>query len=429
MLGANIQRAAVALRERVVSGHAMPAPTTPDQSSPLPVRVSALPVCSILLQALMWWAAIRGAYLVLVAVAVVFFQHHPLGPQAMLQALDHWDATWYIDIATHGYRNPNTAGFLPLFPLLIAAGAHLPGISPLLSALVIANLASLGAFAGMGLLAASEAGSTSVVSRTLCLLAAYPVAYFFVAPFSEGPFLCATVFAVLAARQGWWRWAALCALLATLTRPTGLALAPALVWEYGRQQGWWEAVRSRGQALRSAFQARTLARGALVALAAPCSLAIVTAFDAVHYGDPFLYIHAQDRYWFHEQWPIWQTLITIGAHLLHPSFSTAFRFYTALEVSALVVVGGVTLANLRRMPVSFSVFVLALLYLILSTPIPSRPEVVPSTTRYLLAAFPFFLILGRWYVRHPRLGLLVVVASFAAQMLLAQLYLKGMWAE
>ncbi len=267
-------RAYAALPARALRALARPA-----RSASTPTRVRTLALRPIALQALGWWATIRVAYLALTMFVVSAVERRPITAQALLDSWWHWDSTWYTAIATSGYDALAKAGFFPLYPLLISLLMRLPGISPIAAALVIANLASLGAMFGVGLLAAIEAGTLSVVPRTLLTLAAYPVAFFLMAPYSEGLFLGTAVFAVLFARQGRWRWATIFALLAGLTRPTGLALVPALLWEYGRQHGWWVSLRRRGHDWRAVLHPRVMAEGALLALAVPAAVGGVAIFD------------------------------------------------------------------------------------------------------------------------------------------------------
>jgi hypothetical protein len=362
---------------------------------------------------------------VLSAFVVTVAEHQAFSPARLLQRWAEWDAGWYISIATHGYATRAAAGFLPLYPILISLTMHLPGLTPVAAAVLVANVASFGAMAVLGVLAAAEVGHTRIVLRTLGTLAAYPLAYFLVAPFSEGLFLLTIVFALLAARQGWWGWAALGAFLAGLTRPTGVALIVPLLWEYGRQHGWWEVVRRRGRGWRDALRPQELVLGGLVVTAVPLALLCVVVYDWRVLGDPLLYVHVQATDWHHVQWPLWQTLSAMAGNLWHPPHSNLFRLLVVLDIGALVGALILLVVGLRRMPVTFSLYVVAMYVLLLSAPNPTRPEIVPALARYTLVAFPFFLLLGRWGDRHPRLWLALIVAGVAVQVVLATLFLQG----
>ena len=69
--------------------------------------------------------------------------------------------------------------------------------------------------------------------RTLRLVAAYPMAFFLAAAYTEGIFLAFAIFCLYFLRRGFWYGAAICAFCATLTRFTGIVLLLPMIWEYG----------------------------------------------------------------------------------------------------------------------------------------------------------------------------------------------------
>ena len=136
--------------------------------------------------------------------------------------------------------------FFPLYPLLIHLVGMALGGHYLLSALLISNLGARRVYIGLALLAAHEFGSARTPSYAVTMLAAYPLVFFLAAPYSEGLFIALAAFALYGARTSRWRVAAACAFFAALTRPTGIILLAPLVWEYGRQRGWWANWRNAG---------------------------------------------------------------------------------------------------------------------------------------------------------------------------------------
>jgi hypothetical protein len=233
-------------------------------------------------QATAMWLATRVAY-ALFTYFVVMFQHAgpaaefaPFGPHALLASWNHWDGLWYIHIAQAGYWNEQPTAFFPLYPILIKVTTLIFGQHWLFAAMLVSNLGSLLAFIGIGLLAAHEDHSEAAAVRAIRVTIAYPLAFFLVAPYTEGLFLGFAALSLYTARRGLWRWAALWAFLAGLTRPTGIVLLPALAWELGRQRGWWVAV---GIWLRKLWQPTT--RGVLVSrLRASASTAQMRDEDA-----------------------------------------------------------------------------------------------------------------------------------------------------
>src|SRR5690349_2773473 len=205
---------------------------------------------AVALMATGMWAASRVA-LALFTYATLLLRPGDAGQAAtsfpaLASAWLQWDAKWYVQIAQAGYFNDQSAGFFPLYPLLIHLLGMALGGHYLMSALLISNLGALGVFIGLALLAAHEFGSARTPSYAVTMLAAYPLAFFLAAPYSEGLFIALAAFALYGARTSRWRVAAACAFFAALTRPTGIILLAPLVWEYGRQRGWWANWRRAG---------------------------------------------------------------------------------------------------------------------------------------------------------------------------------------
>jgi hypothetical protein len=190
-----------------------------------------------------------------------------------------YDAGWYGGIAVNGYdrdirtNSQRNNAFFPAYPLLMRAvgaslgmyGAGLPGDARMVRALWSGVAISLGAFflaiwyfvkLSRDLLGDARAGVAPA------LLAAYPFAVFFSAPYTESLFLLGTIAAVFYFRRGEWIPAALWGLLVGLTRPNGCFLSVALViaaFADSRRA----AAHDRGQLIRSLIAAAAPAIGML----------------------------------------------------------------------------------------------------------------------------------------------------------------------
>ncbi|MEO7003581.1 MAG: hypothetical protein ABI068_17270 [Ktedonobacterales bacterium] len=446
----------------------------PDAASAL----QPLPIKRIAVQATGIWLVTRIAFMLITMLARAFglvhaptalsiFSGNPnyaplvlplLAGHPLLASWVHYDASWYLLIATHGYDTFTTdsTGFFPMYPLQIHLLTLLFGQqSALPIAMALSNLAALAAFIGLGLLAAHEgsgvaAGAASGVAsstehaattsaRLIRVVAAYPFAFFLVAPYTEGFFLVApytegfflacVVFSFLCARRGWWRWAAVCAILAGLTRPTAFALVPALAWEYGRQHGVWQRASWRRGAWRSLRWLRSLSGGVAVAAAAPAGLGCYLLYLQLLYGNPLTPFTAQMRYHGHRNWPVWQTLGELVHRFFNPPPLTPPVALLYLDGGLLILFLIITLLNARRLPLFYTFYMLATIYLLLSTPIPHRPELIPSAGRYLLMAIPIFLLVSRWIRQRPSLEILIIVVGFMLQTLFTMLFISGAWVE
>src|SRR5215210_3271760 len=153
----------------------------------------------------------------------------------LLAPLARWDSVWYLRITDNGYGESTTrVAFFPLYPLLVrGVGTGFGGSrgALLVAAYAVSLAAFLAALMLLHRLAELELGRR-LARSTLVLLALFPAAVYFGAPYSESLFLLLAVGMFYAARTGHWAWAGACAGLASATRSAGLLLAIpfALIW-------------------------------------------------------------------------------------------------------------------------------------------------------------------------------------------------------
>jgi Mannosyltransferase (PIG-V) len=383
-------------------------------------------------QAALLWLATRLALILFTYLAAVFSGRYT-GDQPLLRLMlhswQHWDADWYIKIATFGYLNDEATAFFPLYPALIhALGVVLGSSHLLLGALLISNLAALAAFVGVGLLAAHEYGQDEA-PRAILVLAAYPLAFFLVSAYTEPLFLAFAVFSIYCARRGLWRWAALCAFFAALTRPTGAILLLPLVWEYGRQHDWLHAGwRSQLRALqnRSREGLRDATDLALIVAAVPLAFAIYGAYLYTKFHHPLLFLHAQSIFWQRSNVPFWRTLpLTFQQFFATPAWSY-WQSRQLVDLAPVLIFGALTMLTIRRMPFAFTIYMAELVYLTIGSPATGEVPLV-SSGRFLVVAFPMFVILAHWARTRPWLEYLLVGGGFLLQAVFAYFFLQGHW--
>jgi hypothetical protein len=346
-----------------------------------------------------------------------------LDPRSYLYLWYHWDAIWYVRLATNGYAPfPAGAVFFPLYPLLIHLVTLVLGSQhALLAAMLISNLASLAAFIGLGIFVTHEAG-LDAAARSIRLLAAYPLAFFLAAAYGDGLFLAFAVFALYFARRGKWWWAAGFALLAGFTRITAVILVLPLLWEYGRQHDWW-----RNGAWRAWLrQPRAIAELIALTAAVPASIGIFVLYLWKLFGDPFIIPTMETRAWIHQfTWP-WISLKLALHYLRVTPFGSIAEAHLLFDLVPVLVFGTLTVLLLRRMPVAFSLYMVGLLGLSLVSPVTYGVEPFPSFGRYLLAAIPMFLVLGIW-ARRPWLDTLLIATGFGVQAILLMQFFAHRW--
>ncbi|MGZ8631074.1 MAG: mannosyltransferase family protein [Actinomycetota bacterium] len=323
------------------------------------------------------------------------------GWTALLTAAERQDAAWFLAIATRGYDPADgSAAFFPLYPLAIKTVAWLPGIGPLGAALLVSNACFAGALVMLHGLTRLE-GMTRVAARiTVLLVAVFPTAFFFLAPYSESMFLLLAISAFWFARRDRWGLATLTGALTASTRSVGIVLVLALGVEAVHR--WREDGRALAPRLASA-------------LAVGLGPALYLVWWRARFDDALAPWSAQ-RNWQRELTAPWRTLIDAA--------SDAWRLGGYWLVDALVVgvVVVAVIAGLRWLRPGYSVYALASLAVPLLYPWPVRPLL--SMPRFVVVVFPAFWVMAR-AVERRRLPAPAVVAVFAGgYALLAALFVN-----
>jgi hypothetical protein len=313
--------------------------------------------------------------------------------EPLLAPLARWDAVWYLRIAGSGYEDSAPrAAFFPLYPLLIRSLAAPAGASEaalLVSSYLISLAAFLGALVLLYRLVSIELGPAPARS-TLLLLAVFPAALYFGAPYSESLFLLVSVGAFYAARTGSWAWAGTCAAAASATRSAGLLLLIPLAML------WWT---SRGRRPRDAAWL----------LLAPLGVAAYAAWLGLVEGDAFRFLDVQDA-WSRElavplagAWDGFTAALDGVRQLASGARSPVYFEEAAGDPFRIAAINIMLFASLvfalvacvgvfRRLPKAYGAWVAAALVLPLSFPV--EPQPLMSLPRFLAVLFPIFMWLA-----------------------------------
>lgn len=387
---------------------------------------------SVIWRATRMWIASRLALLVASIAGTVFFENGFDGSQwrasvpvhSLLADWGRWDTGWYIGIADNGYVNPNQTAFFPLFPLLTRlVGNILGGQHLLVAGLVVANISSLVAFIAIGMLAANELdqeSSTVAVKQ----LAAYPLAFFLAAAYTEGLFLALATLCLLACRRGHWFTAAGCALLAGLTRPTSLVLVPALAWEFVRQH---QTTLRQWRSQPATEFARKLLPAALAVVAAPLGLILYFGFLWHVFGDPTIFLRVERSGWGHETMPPWVTLLRSAHSIFRAARFSFAQVRILIDLVPVIAAGILALLTVRRIPLAFTFYLAGTFLLSVASPIPGNFDLLVSSGRYLLACAPALIFLAPWVKRHPSVDMFLMAGGFMLQGILIVFFLLGGW--
>jgi hypothetical protein len=201
------------------------------------ISESELVVC--LKQAVPAWLVSRGLYVVLTYLAALLIigrssPHASFPPLRLLSLWQRWDVNWYLSVSAQGYHGviPPQAAFFPLYPSLTATMTAVIGASNrLAAAMIVTSLGALAACIGLGLLATREFGASgkdesksTMVSACIRVMLAYPLALFMFAGYADSLLVAFCAFSLYFARTDRFRYAALCAFAAGLTRRSAACL-------------------------------------------------------------------------------------------------------------------------------------------------------------------------------------------------------------
>jgi Gpi18-like mannosyltransferase len=326
------------------------------------------------LSALVVWSAATVMHLAVSALAGLSRR----GAPEILLGWNRWDAGHYVRIAESGYHlGPGFPAFFPLYPLLIhLTDPLLPG-GAVVSALVVANAAALGALAVLHRLAEHEFGPM-VAQRATWYLVAFPTGFFLFIGYNESLFLLLAVGALYAGRRGHWWLAGALGALSSATRLFGVLLMVPLAIEY-----------LRGRRIRLDVLGIALV---------PLGVIAYSVYCAVELGNPLAFSAAQDqwgrRYTFPgEAWLI--AIRQIGGHrLLDPAALAAILDAgTALVAVVLLVMAVIGPYRFRRDQVYLVAQGALTLVLLMSTEVSGRS--MQSAARYTMEAVAIFFVLAR----------------------------------
>ena len=340
-------------------------------------------------------------------------------PHYLFDIWAKWDSVWFLRIAEYGYSAvDNSTAFFPLYPLLIAIFKPLFLGNGVLAGMFISLACCLGAFYLFYLLVELDF-SRDVARRSVFYLAIFPTAFFFQTIYSESLFLLLTIGCIYAARRNEYVIAGIAGALATLTRSPGLLLLVPLVIMYLRGRGWdWRTSR---------WNLRLVRWDAVGLLLVPLGLVLWMLYLQLRFGDPLLFTSAQGNWLREFTWP--QTGLWRGAveawNGMGDILSTSDKSYWTVTdrdprlwatynvMNFVFTVGfiGLCIAAIRRLPSHYVAYIFAVLLLPLCYPSTYVP--LFSMPRFILTAFPVFILLAIWGEKNRWVDMMITVTSVA----------------
>ncbi len=350
--------------------------------------------------------------------------HGTLG--ALLNPLAHYDGVWFLRVAVQGYPQGSFATFFPLYPLVVRGAGFAVGHRYEVAGIALSTVFFLAAAALLYSLVQTQFGHRAAFC-TVLFLSLFPTSFFFSAVYSESLLLLLSLLCFWCLGREWLVLAGVAALLATLTRVTGVLLLLPLAMAY-----FGSSKRAAG---------RAWARPAALLLP-PLGLLGYCLYLWRAVGDPVAWSTSESEWgrslsaptstvW-HATRAAWYAVryIVSGrpAPLLqaYPGQAMAFVQHEIAVVNlisflALAFAVWALIAGWRRLPHSYSLYAAALVLVPLLQPRAQIP--LMSMPRFVLCAFPLFISLGLATERRRLLRTVLVVGSTAALV-----YLTGRFA-
>ncbi len=358
------------------------------------------------------WAALVLGYL-----PTTDLQHQyahtgvPLQTSGLAAPWQREDALWYEKIATQGYSpTDGTSAFPPLLPALMRLVSVITLGNSALAGILVGSLAAIVALALIYRLTTLDS-TPSAAFLSVVYLGLFPTAFFLYSGYTESLFLALAMGAFWLARQGKWPLVALLAGMAGAAKVQGGLLFLPLAFEYIAWSGWSLA------ALR-----RHAVEFTAVVVASPLATATFFAYVTYVVGDRLPWNARVNLMWTQRatNWPgetllvslqkiINEQMLTINAFdlIVFLSFATLAVGAFRLRVSYGLQAATVLLPSLLRVSAQFPLM---------------------SMSRYVLAAFPCFIVLSVWADKRPRpVRLLILVLWVSLLLVWSSQFVRGYW--
>jgi hypothetical protein len=319
----------------------------------------------------------------------------------LLGVWERFDAIHYLRIARFGYGETPLTAFSPLYPLLVRTVAWLSHAHWTLAAVLVSNTALAAALVLLYRLVLQDFGDRSLARRTVVYTVFFPTAVFLVAPYPESLLLLFSVGSLFLASHDRWKLAIVPLIGAGLVRPQGVALSlPMLFLALG------------------AWRARRLILPWFASLCPFIGWGLYLAWRNLIGFPPISEVAA--RYW--QRIPavplsgLWQTAIRFGKGQVAP--------VDALDATIVILMLGLGIYLIRRLPPAYSLYHWGSLVLSLSTITAAQP--LASQARYAVTLFPAMVALAFLGARGWTHRVILYI-SFAIYIFVAGQYMMWGW--
>jgi hypothetical protein len=312
-----------------------------------------------------------------------------------------WDAEEYLAIASGGYSiHPALINFPPLYPALSGLLGRILFEHFLVAALLVSNLASIGALYFLYRLTSLHWDEKAARYTGLALIC-FPTAHFFLMPYSESLFLVLTLAAFYNLSKNRWWLGCLLAGLAGLARLQGVVLLLPIAYLFWQQHYLAKNIKNKLEAENQTLNQTSnlnkswrenLVKDGLALFLVPLGFGLFELYTLVATASSNT-IGGLNKFWgISLTWP-GDTLFTAVSQLFFFQADQPFvPLYNAWGLFLLVLIGLTLWRGRFELPVSYQLYAWASILLYLTRKGESITTV--SLERYLILIFPAFMYVG-----------------------------------
>lgn len=333
--------------------------------------------------------------------------HQSLISNPLISSWSNFDGIYYLLIAANGYTV--NAGFFPLFPLSINILSYIFGntlaFNPTqyFTALTLVSLYFLLALIVMYKLIRLDF-KKNIAIWSIFFMLVFPTSFFYASIYSESLFLFLSLLTFYFARKRRWFLAGITGAFLSATRPVGIAIFPALLYEYFKSEKSKSSVKL------------------LSTLLTPLGLIAYAFYNLQKWGSAFYFITAQGNFLNNR---------SVNSVVFFPQ--TIFRYFKILTtVSSSHFEWWIALLEISTFFFVSFLFILAwkekirlsyLLFSIFCFLIPALSGTFTGLPRYSMVLFPLFIAIA--LSKNKVLKLAYVIIGIALLFVLLMLFSRG----
>lgn len=326
-----------------------------------------------------------------------------------LNSFANWDSGWYLSIAKQGYHfieQTTNAVFFPLYPLLIRYLGNIFNLDYLLTGLIISLLAIFVALFYFYKLIKIDYPE-NIAWSSLIFLLIFPSAIFFTLVYTEALFICLAIMLFYYARQKQWALVGIIGFFISLTKPWGIALLIPMLFEYY-------------QTLNFSFKKTN--KEIVYLLLMPVGLILYVQFLKIKFGSYLIFMSGQKMWHADNAYNFWLTFKNYFNNIfIYISDNPAYQSAITLDFIFLIfglIAGFYIFFKIRK---SYGI------YTLLTCLIPAVSGIFVSMSRYLLVAFPIYIMLALWSEKNKLMQFSIYLILITLFSLFTILFIHNYW--